>query len=211
MIRKFLIFSVLFHSYFNSTSQPVTLPKLISYKDTAKNYYLTFCEEYLAMFEHHYSYLNLRMDSCLIDFSKYDLQGIKVNGVIKWEIISPKKYCNLLYEYMPEYDTIDWKVFPRDLIINDSNEFNMIKKNARRNLIDSFDFSKTALIYNNVWVDCRGYFYYKIEYDQIKNTLICNLIEIYGGSRGMCPKDSWIKITKPKPDTKIVMRDFWVN
>jgi hypothetical protein len=211
MKRKFLVLNCVFYLVYDAISQPITLPKPDVYNDTANSYYLSLCEEYFSLFERNYGYHDFNYDTCKIDFEKYDLKGTRINGELKWELVSPKKYSQLPFHLLYDYDTINWKVFPRNVIIDNHESFNLLKQKAKRNLIDTFDFNKIALIYNDVWIDCSGFFYYKIEYDPLKNTIICNIIEIYGGSRGMCPKDSWLSIAKPKHNTKIVVKGFWVN
>lgn len=192
-------------------SQPIDLPKPDSYKDTTNHYYLTFCEEYYNLFEPYGGYDDFNYDTCRIDFTKYDLKGTKINGEIIWELVTPKKLIKQPYHFLYKYDTINWMPFLFDCVIDDTLAFNKLKIKCGTILNDTFDFNKTALVFNNVWIDCNGSFYYKIQYDSTENTIICNLIKMYGGCRGMKPTDSWITISKPRPDTKIVVKCFWVN
>ncbi|MFM9944374.1 MAG: hypothetical protein ACKVQB_04000 [Bacteroidia bacterium] len=211
MKQKILLLIVAFYFSFPSFSQPIILPKLYTYKDTTTNYYLTFCEKYYSLFERHYGYDNFNYDTCKIDFEKYDLKGTKENDEIKWELVSPKKYTFLTYTSLPHFDTLQWKGFHQSTLMDNAAEYGELKKKMKYPPNDTFDFEKTILIYNDIFIDCNASFYYKIEYDIAKNTIICNFIELYGGCRGMKSEDSWITIDKPKPDTKIILRGFWIN
>ena len=191
-------------SFFKAFAQPFTLPQLIKYKDTTNIYYLSLYEEYLNLFDEYNYDEGINPESCKIDFSKYDLEGIKQNGEWTWKLVSPKKYHKLSFDYLTKYDTVELHWLPYNCIISDSAAFNLLKtKSLITPITDTFDFNTTALIYNDVWVDCNGTFDYKLLYDDNENVILCKLITYYGGSRGMCPKDSWIKIKKPKTDTKI--------
>lgn len=205
MIRVCLCLAISLCALFKAFSQSITLPKLSKYADTTQSYYLSLYEEYLELFDEYAYYKASNPDSCKIDFSKYDLKGEKNNGEWKWKLISPKKYSNLNFYFLKPYDSIKWHRLTNATIINDSAAFNLLKTKSSKPLKDTFDFYNTALIYNNIWVDCSGTFDYKILYDPIKNVIFCKLITYYGGSRGMCPKDSWIVVPKPKPDAKIIL------
>lgn len=69
-------------AFLKAFSQSVTLPKLSKYADTTPSYYLSLYDEYLELFDEYSYYKSSNPDSFKIDFSKYDLKGIKamVNG-----------------------------------------------------------------------------------------------------------------------------------
>ena len=198
-------------AFLKAFSQSVTLPKLSKYADTTPSYYLSLYDEYLELFDEYSYYKSSNPDSFKIDFSKYDLKGIKSNGEWKWLLISPKKYYNLNCNFLKTCDSIQWHWLSNTIIINDSTAFNLLKTKSSIAFKDTFDFDNTALIYNNIWVDCNGTFDYKILYDPIENVIFCKLITYYDGSRGMCPNESWILLSKPKPDAKIVVETLNLN
>lgn len=207
-----LLLLVCFCIFFKTFSQSVILPKLSKYKDSTNNYYISICEEYLDLFDKYKYYEPMCPDSCKIDFSKYDLKGIKENGEWKWQLVSLKKYHELTFDYLIRYDTIRWNWLTNNTIINDSAAFNTLKKKSlNTSITDTFDFNKTVLIYNDVWLDCKGAFDYNLLYDPYENVIFCKLIIYYGGSRGMCPKDSWILVSKPKTDTKIKVQTIYLH
>jgi hypothetical protein len=189
-------------------SQPVTLPYTIGKGDTTKYYYLGTCEEYRSML--HSGYWD-HAEPCAVDFSRYDLMGVRENDTVRWTLVQPKKYVELTYTTPDLFKKVDWNVFPRDTVINDSATYARVRRSTKTVLPDTFHFDRTALVCNNVWVDCRGTFYYKILYDKNTDTIVCLLVKNYGGSRGMCPRYDWIAVDKPNPQTKIVMQEIWVN
>jgi len=191
-----------------SFSQVITLPKLTSYLDTGKYYYLSTCEEYKDLFRRSWRY-DYR-DTCNIDFTKYDIEGIREADTLQWKLVQPKKYIELKYQDLPAFDTLKWKVYIENMIVTDTVAFNKVKNNVTTLIKDTFDFNTTALIYNYVFIDCHGSFYYKILYDECENKIVCYLIEVSGGCHGMKSEESWIMITKPNPSTIIELKELLI-
>lgn len=102
-------------------------------------------------------------------------------------------------------DYNDYRIVEDHLTLKKINEINEIKYS------DSINFDKEFLIHHTVWIDCSGTFYIKTDYDSVKNTLTCKLYIQYGGSRGMCRKDNFIKINKTKTGMKIIFIEYRVK
>jgi len=209
-MKKFMLVLTAFIGFAkNGVGQTISLPRFYPFEDTVNYFYLSTCEEYQHLFQNYKRYGF--EDSCEVDFTKYDVEGIREHDTLKWSLVQPKKYSKLKYTGHHNLDLMKWKVFPRNIIIEDSVAFNKVRKNAKETITDTFDFNTTAIVYTDVWVDCHGSYYYNVLYDDCENIIVIHLIKVYGGCAGMRPRDSWIRIDKPRPDTKIEVRSYWIN
>ena len=206
-----LIIFIIFYGTLLSNAQRIELPDPKTYKDTSTSYYVTSFEVFYNLFFNNYSFFEKRKDTSLINFEKFDLRGVKQNEVWTWEIVSPKKFEEITYINLPELDTIEWFRLPENFIIKDSLAFFNLKQNTNSGNPINIDFTKNCLIYNEVWVDCNGDFYYKLEYDKSTNNLYCNVITIYGGCRGMKVIKNWILLPKPNDFINLKISEIWIN
>lgn len=154
--------------------------------------YITSCDEFCNYEWYYLNEFTFCANGCSIDFSKYDLQGIKVNGRYKWTLIEPKRYVELVYSDVEVCDSIPLirTMFP--IVTRNVDSMKPYLVCSPQNIPEN-----VVMIAREMWLDCHGYYYFKVLYDAQRNEVVCKSITIYGGSRGMCPKPSVILIKLP--------------
>ena len=203
MLKQLLGLMLVFSFSLKAKSQSDIISFIPIKEDSNNHYYLTFCEEYLELlYQYRWEHY---MDSCKVDFVNFDLEGFRQGNSVKWRKITPKRYVELPFSYLREYNNSDWNVHSNSVAIEDSITYKELKKKLNDSLNETVDFNKQILIYNNIWLDCSGTFYPKTLYDIKNNTILYKIIEVYGGSAGMCSQDSWILIDKPNNETEIYL------
>lgn len=200
----FFIFSTLFVH-----AQKLKLPTLSPQKNDSNYYFISTCEAYHQLFETKY-YQRIATDSCPINFNKYDLIGHRNGDSVHWQLQKPKKSQFLKHTVCNAFDTIDWFRLPQTLFVSDTLQYANLKNHTKNRLPNLLSQKEMVLMYNHLWYNSSGYCYFILEYDSVQNHIVCNLINVYGGGRGMRSKDSWILFKKPNQSTTYEVREIEV-
>jgi len=189
-------------------SQTIPSKKITGLINDKTDFYITTCEQYYAITGEHNYYETRNFDSCSIPFWKYDLKGTYANDSLNWELIKPKKYTELKSTPIPLSDTLQLYVPTEPIIITTSEEWKLFIQRNEIPLNLNINFNHSFVVFENVWIDCKGKIKHRIEYDPIEKKIICNRFSIYGGSRGMCTRPNLILVNKTIANPTIEVRRF---
>lgn len=164
--------------------------------------YITSCDEFCSYEWYYLNEFTFCANGCSIDFSKYDLQGIKVNGRYHWTLIQPKRYVELVYSTIEVCDSTPqiWSMYP--VIARNVDSMMPFLVCSPQNIPEN-----VVMIAREMWLDCHGYYYFKVLYDAEHNEVVCKSITIYGGSCAMCSKPSVILIKLPNARCSVRVED----
>jgi hypothetical protein len=175
------------------------------------DFYITSCEQFYSITGEHNYYENRNLDSCSLPFWKYDLKGTFANDSIHWEFISPKKYTEIQSYPISIPDSIQMYIPSEPQVITSSEDWALFLQRNEIPISLKIDFNVFFVVFENVWLDCRGSIKHRIEFDPIEKKINCNRFSIYGGSRGMCTKPNLILVKKPIANPSIEVIPFYIR